>query len=143
MFKYDTIKKHVIVYFQSLLFFKLSPFFLIIICVCVSLLCMVNWWLMLYSVWFSGSVFQVFIFRLYFLQVFSAPMGQIFDRLQAFGEFEVSWIGLLCFFQVLFLYLFCWFWNFGFHLFMNESTWETMTLMNTLKFGLFNIFCSA
>ena len=24
------------------------------------------------------------------MQVFSAPMGQIFDRLQAFGEFEVG-----------------------------------------------------
>jgi len=34
--------------------------------------------------------YQVFVFGLCFLQVFSAPMGQIFDRLQAFGEFEVS-----------------------------------------------------
>lgn len=34
--------------------------------------------------------FSVLIFWILFLQVFSAPMGQIFDRLQAFGEFEVG-----------------------------------------------------
>lgn len=34
--------------------------------------------------------FGVLTFWIVFLQVFSAPMGQIFDRLQAFGEFEVG-----------------------------------------------------
>jgi hypothetical protein len=88
-------------------------------------------WLILYIVFdFSGSVFQIFSFG--FLQVFSAPMGQIFDRLQAFGEFEVSWMCMLCLFQV----LFCWFWNFGFGLFMNESFGNNESNRNRVEFGL-------
>lgn len=30
------------------------------------------------------------LFLVWFLQVFSAPMGQILDRLESFGEFEVT-----------------------------------------------------
>lgn len=34
---------------------------------------------------------RLFVWIFFFvLQVFSAPMGQIMDRLQAFGEFEVT-----------------------------------------------------
>jgi hypothetical protein len=92
-------------------------------------------WLILYIVFdFSGSVFQIFSFG--FLQVFSAPMGQIFDRLQAFGEFEVSWMCMPCLFQV----LFCWFWNFGFRLFMIHEWIFWKQSGNRVEFGLFFFF---
>lgn len=54
-------------------------------CVCVEVIQSFQW-----LCFFRFSFFDCV------LQVFSAPMGQIFDRLQAFGEFEVGEYKILC-----------------------------------------------
>lgn len=55
---------------------------------------------------FPASVFLSSLLD-WILQVFSAPMGQIFDRLQAFGEFEVSERVCVCS-VLIFLYQMWW-----------------------------------
>lgn len=60
------------------------------------------------------------------LQVFSAPMGQIFERLLAFGEFEVG--ECVRVFSAMFFSLLMWI----FGLFMNQ--------LEMAEFGLFHFF---